>query len=176
MGHLQGIRLTTGTLRIGGDFVQSPSGSLTLEVVSPFLVESLYHQQNDRLEVDGQMTLDGTLSIEFLHEYQPAAGDSFDFLDFASLTGEFRNVELPRLRSGFVWDLSDLYVSGQARIIETDIASTTLKFKCSKGLDVEATMNAVAEFRIHVHAVLQGRNLFQQFVHVPRLRGVVVIS
>jgi hypothetical protein len=52
--------------------------------------------------------LDVTLTGGFV----PSAGQSFDILDWGSLSGAFSSLNLPSLSSGLSWNTSQLYATG----------------------------------------------------------------
>ncbi len=82
-----------GTLRIEGDYTQSASGILEVEVAS----SSLF----DVLDIGGDATLGGTLLVQFLPQYVPEPGDVFAFLAVeGDLYGQFDHVELVGLEPG----------------------------------------------------------------------------
>lgn len=68
----------------------------------------------DHLDFGGQLTLGGTLNVSLINGFQPAAGQSFDLLDFnaASLSGAFSAISLPTLASGLMWNASQLTTTG----------------------------------------------------------------
>ncbi|HBO43613.1 MAG TPA: hypothetical protein DD670_06725, partial [Planctomycetaceae bacterium] len=66
--------------------------------------------------VAGALALDGTLNVTSLGGAF-ANGQVFDILDWASLSGSFETVNLPALASGLSWDISDLYTSGELRVV-----------------------------------------------------------
>jgi fibronectin-binding autotransporter adhesin len=72
--------------------------------------------QYDHLNVNGELTLAGTLRVSLIDNFQPIAGDEFDILDWATLDGAFATLELPTL-SGFMWDVSQLHIDGLLRVI-----------------------------------------------------------
>ncbi|MEX2307004.1 MAG: hypothetical protein WD738_05400 [Pirellulales bacterium] len=68
--------------------------------------------QHDRIDVAGTLSLDGALSVFLINGFNPAVNNSFDILDWGSLSGTFDSISLPAL-SGFVaWDTSNLYTTG----------------------------------------------------------------
>lgn len=97
-----------GVTHVMGDLTIN-SGSILLEIAGN--TESLY----DQLQVDGTLTAGGTLNVTLLG-YNPVAGDSFDLLDFGSLTGSF-NVMLPGLDAGLTWDVSAFGATGALTVI-----------------------------------------------------------
>jgi hypothetical protein len=50
--------------------------------------------------------------VLLLGGFTPAAGDAFDILDFASLSGTFSVVNLPGLAPGLFWNSAELYSTG----------------------------------------------------------------
>jgi hypothetical protein len=80
-----------GTLHVGGNFFQSSSGTLEIEIASLFSF--------DQLMVSGTAALDGTLVIS-LDGYTGHAGDSFTILTSSGLSGNFLNLDLPELSNG----------------------------------------------------------------------------
>lgn len=70
-------------------------------------------QAFDRLIVDGELQLDGgELIVTMLGAPAAQLGDSYDFLDWGSLSGHFDSLDLPALSAGLVWDTSRLYIDG----------------------------------------------------------------
>lgn len=93
-----------GQTHVTGDLAIS-AGALSIDVAGSTA------GQFDRLLVDGALTAGGTLSVTLLNNYAPAAGDSFDLLDFASASGSF-TLSLPPLAAGLIWDDSNLLTGG----------------------------------------------------------------
>jgi hypothetical protein len=67
--------------------------------------------QYDRLVVDGALAAGGALEIILIDGFSPAAGDSFDLLDFASASGSFA-LSLPSLSDGLQWNTTSLLTTG----------------------------------------------------------------
>jgi hypothetical protein len=67
--------------------------------------------EHDRLNVSGTASLDGTLQIQLINGFDPNVGDSFDILNWGSLSGTFDTLNLPAL-SDLQWDTSRLYTAG----------------------------------------------------------------
>lgn len=76
-----------GTITIGGDYTQTTSGRLDVEITSS--------TEHDRLNIAGTANLDGTLAISFLNDYVPVGDTAFYFLNAGSITGRFATVNLP---------------------------------------------------------------------------------
>jgi hypothetical protein len=92
-----------GVLNIAGTFLQTPGGTLQLEIGG-----TQAGVDYDQL-VANVVLLGGTLEILLVDGYVPVGGESFDLFDFDSMGGLFAAMELP---SGIDWDTSNLYVDG----------------------------------------------------------------
>ncbi len=68
--------------------------------------------QYDQINVTGGLSLDGALSVFLLGGYMPAAGATFDILNWGSLDGTFSSLSLPSLGGGLGWNTSQLYTTG----------------------------------------------------------------
>jgi T5SS/PEP-CTERM-associated repeat protein len=110
-----------GMLTISGNYTQgqaiplSSFGSLNIELESA--------ASYDSLNVNGNITLDGTLNISILDDfpntYIPAIGDSFDILNWTgSLSGAFDlPLGLPTLPGSRMWNTSQLYTTGVISVV-----------------------------------------------------------
>jgi hypothetical protein len=96
-----------GVLSVSGDFVQGAAGMLAIEIAGT-TVETEY----DQLNVTGNATLDGTLSVTLLGGFLPEVGDTFDVLNAALISGTFATLDLPALAGGKSWNTSVLYTDG----------------------------------------------------------------
>jgi hypothetical protein len=73
-----------GTLHIVGDFTQAPSGTLEVELS--------WGGEYDKLEVTGQVYLDGILEINLIDGFMPEPTDTFEIVTGASFAGAFNEV------------------------------------------------------------------------------------
>ncbi|MFY9514551.1 MAG: PEP-CTERM sorting domain-containing protein [Rubrivivax sp.] len=95
------------TGHLGGDLTMYAGSGIVLKA------DTAASRQLDRLIVDGAVTLTGgDLVITLDGRFALRAGDSWDFLDFGSTSGQFSQLRLPTLASGLVWDSSRLYSDG----------------------------------------------------------------
>lgn len=79
-----------GTLRIDGDYTQSESGELTIELAG------VNEGEFDVLSVMGAASLDGALRIELADGFVPTEEDGpFTIMEFASVSGQFDSVIMP---------------------------------------------------------------------------------
>jgi hypothetical protein len=108
-GGLVSPGTSPGALHIDGDYVQTASGELFIELAS---LETF-----DRLVVTNTLDLGGTLDVSLLEDYAPAAGATFDILEWATLIGTFDDVNLPALDGGLMWDDSNLYTTGVLAVV-----------------------------------------------------------
>jgi hypothetical protein len=83
-----------GTLAVDGDYTQGAAGTLAIEIA-----ETAF----DRLVVNGQANLAGTLDVTLLDGFAPSNGATFDILDFSSVSGDFDTLNLP---TDFSWDVT----------------------------------------------------------------------
>jgi hypothetical protein len=76
-----------GILTIVGDYTQTGGGDLVIEIggLNP-------GTDFDQLNVTGQATLDGTLTVNLINGFQPASGDGFTIMTFSSGSGAFANL------------------------------------------------------------------------------------
>lgn len=96
--------LSPGTLPINGNYIQNSTGVLQIELSS---IASF-----DRLLVNGAASLSGTLAVSLIDGFVPAAGNTFDILDWGTRNGTFDTLQLPALAIGLQWNISQLYTSG----------------------------------------------------------------
>ena len=85
----------TGTLTITGNYTQTTLGTLRLEIAG--LVAGT---EFDRLVVSGSSTLAGTLDLQFINGFDPAVGNAFQIMTFASRVNQFTNVTSTGLSAG----------------------------------------------------------------------------
>jgi len=85
------------------------SGAPTLQIELAGIAPGIEY---DQLHVAGQLSLGGTLAVSLVNNFTPTAGNSFDILDWGTLSGTFATVQLPTQNGRIVWDTSHLYDSG----------------------------------------------------------------
>jgi len=107
-GGVIGSSSSTGTTTVNGGYTQGASGVLEIELGG--LTRS---SQYDVLDVNGLVTLGGELEVMLINGFSPAAGNTFDVLDWNSRNGEFDDLDLPSLAPGLLWDTSALYSTGR---------------------------------------------------------------
>ena len=73
--------------------------------------------QYDGIDIDGLLSLDGTLKLTLLGGFQPSLSDSWQLFD-GTTTGSFRQLDLPSLAPGLSWDFRSLYQTGSLSIRE----------------------------------------------------------
>jgi fibronectin-binding autotransporter adhesin len=70
-----------------------------------------------QLLVSGNAALAGALEITLTNGFSPTAGQSFDILDWGSLSGTFSSLNLPALSNAATWDTSQLYTTGALSVV-----------------------------------------------------------
>jgi hypothetical protein len=86
-----------GILTVDGSYTQGANATLQIEIDG-----TTPGEQYDRLVVTGAANLDGTLEV--LLGFTPASNDSFDVLDFSSVSGDFATFTMDPL---FTWNVND---------------------------------------------------------------------
>lgn len=76
-----------GTLTVNGNFTQTSTGALQIELASPGVF--------DRLVVSGNASLAGTLAVQSFGGFAPAYGQQFNFLQAGTITGTFDTITMP---------------------------------------------------------------------------------
>ena len=91
-------RTPPGTLTIDGDFTQTETGILNIEVggTTPGV-------QYEQLQVTGRATLAGTLNLTAINGFTPVSGQVFQPLDFAAHAGQFAQITGIGLHAGLGW-------------------------------------------------------------------------
>ena len=76
-----------GVLILRTDYPTTPTSKLNIEIGGTPTSEN-----NDRLEISGEATLGGTLTISLIDNFVPAVGDTFEIVTYASYTGSFETI------------------------------------------------------------------------------------
>ncbi|HET9529318.1 MAG TPA: HYR domain-containing protein, partial [Blastocatellia bacterium] len=76
-----------GIINIAGDYTQTSTGVLNIEIGG-----LTAGTQYDRLIVGGIAMLDGTLNLMLINSFSPNVGDTFQVLNYMSLTGSFATI------------------------------------------------------------------------------------
>ena len=99
---------SAGTLLVLGDITLSATSVLNIE---------LDDGSQDLLDTNGNLSLAGELSVTLINGFSPSAGQTFDVLNFASVSGQFDSLDLPTLATGLIWDVSTLEVNGELSVL-----------------------------------------------------------
>ena len=118
---LGGTGATSGALTVSGVVNPGTTGAGTLTVngngtfnagsTALFQLGGATAGQFDKLSLSGTLTAGGTLDVDLINGFTPAAGNSFDILDFTTATGAF-TLSLPALGGGLSWNTSQLLTTG----------------------------------------------------------------
>jgi hypothetical protein len=95
----------------GGDVVFGPASTLKIELGGT-VRGSMY----DALNIAGNLATENALEVSLINGFVPSIGQTFDILNWGSLTGQFASLSLPSL-SGAAWDTSQLYVNGTLKVV-----------------------------------------------------------
>ena len=91
--------LSAGSLNITGNYTQGSGGDLKIEIGGNTT------DKYDNLTIGGIASFAGSLTVELIDGFTPAAGNSFTIMTFASKTGSFATTNLPVLSSGLKWNV-----------------------------------------------------------------------
>ena len=75
------------TLYVEGDLNQADDGTLEIE-----LAGTTPGSEYDQIIVSGTASLDGTLDLQTINDYQPEVGDSFEIISAAEIQGTFHTI------------------------------------------------------------------------------------
>jgi autotransporter-associated beta strand protein/T5SS/PEP-CTERM-associated repeat protein len=104
---------TLGTLTVGG--LTLAGGTLAMEIGG-----TAAGTQYDQVSSSGAFSLAGALNVSLANGFAPSAGQSFNLLDWGSLSGTFSSMSLPTL-SGLTWNTSQLYTNGVLSVASANI-------------------------------------------------------
>ncbi len=114
-GYVKGVGTfdnvaVTGTFSPGLSPTILQVGNVTFSPTSTLIMElggTTPGSGYDQLQSTGTIALGGTLQISLINGFVPAAGQTFDLFDSATLSGTFSSVLLPSV-PGLTWDTSQL--------------------------------------------------------------------
>ena len=98
-----------GQLTVNGDYTQQSGGNLFIVVNSDDTPGTTHSQ----LDVNGLLSLDGTLDIDADGPFNAQFGDRFQILEFNTISGAFSGVTQDTPAFGGIFDLQDLYTTGE---------------------------------------------------------------
>ena len=99
---------SAGTLSVLGDVVLTDTSVLDIELAPG---------ASDLLNVSGALQIDGELQVSLIDGLIPAAGQTYNILDAASVSGQFDSLDLPLLSVGLLWDVSSLETIGELSVV-----------------------------------------------------------
>jgi T5SS/PEP-CTERM-associated repeat protein len=105
----------TGTFSPGFSPTLVIAGSLSFGSTNTLIMElggTTPGSTYDQIQASGALGLDGILQISLINGFNPAAGQSFDILNWGSISGTFSSINLPALIAGLTWNTSQLYTTG----------------------------------------------------------------
>jgi hypothetical protein len=118
MGTFDNVNFT-GTFSPGLSPTIVTAGNLAFSSTSTLEMElsgTTAGSQYDQIQASGALTLTGILNISLIIGFTPAAGNSFNLLDWSSVAGTFSSLQLPTLSGGLQWNTSQLYTTGELSV------------------------------------------------------------
>ncbi|HVN84639.1 MAG TPA: hypothetical protein VMW17_07330 [Candidatus Binatia bacterium] len=80
--------MSAGALTIQGNYTQTDSGALTIEIGGPLAGVGF-----DQLVVGGSASLAGSVNLGLVGDFRPALNSQFEILKFSSRSGEFASID-----------------------------------------------------------------------------------
>jgi hypothetical protein len=119
------LRLAANTLAVTGGALVDDDGTLVVEL------HGTAAHQIGKLSVNAALSAYGTMRVSLGAGFVPAAGDTFDILDFGSLTGTFASVQLPALPVGRFWRTDRLLTEGV--LVASQVPATFAEWQAAFG-------------------------------------------
>jgi T5SS/PEP-CTERM-associated repeat protein len=114
----------SGTFSPGLSPTVSSVGSISLGSSSTLVMEiggTTPGSSYDQIQASGALGLGGILQIPLINGFNPSAGQSFDLLNWGSISGTFSSISLPTL-AGLTWNTSQLYTTGVISVVSAGLA------------------------------------------------------
>ncbi|MGE0483470.1 MAG: hypothetical protein AB7Q81_04985 [Gammaproteobacteria bacterium] len=112
-----------GVVVFGGDMELGTDGELLLEIAGYGGAGAA--DGHDQLQVAGNATVTGMLSVALLDDFVPVAGDVFDVLLAESISGAFSDFQFAALGAGLEWQFSIVAdFDGTADVARLAVVST----------------------------------------------------
>ncbi len=119
IGSSPGLAVDSGDVNFGaGNVFTVEIGGLTACTAACDTDEALRNRSFDKYSVAGHLALGGTLTLAAWDGFQAQAGQSFDLLDWGSVSGQFDTIDSSGLllATGTQLDTSRLYMDGSVSI------------------------------------------------------------
>ena len=157
-------------LAVLGDLFMVSGTTLALDIYDPNV--------HDVLDIQGVLTAAGTLLVSRdpnAPGLQP--GDSFTLLNFASATGQFDSLALPTLNAGLVWNITDLYSTGELTVVtDVDLDNDGLITGNDLLMIQSSNPTLVPEWQsLYGAQVVAGTNLVAAIASVPEPNSVTIL-
>jgi hypothetical protein len=104
---------SAGKLSVTGNFIQNSTSSLQMEL------GGTGDGQYDKLAVGGNLSAQGSLTVQLINGFTPAAGNSFDLLDWGGTRSGTLALNLPSLSPGLAWNTSSFVSTGVLSVAST---------------------------------------------------------
>jgi hypothetical protein len=119
-----------------------PGGTLQIELASA--------TSFGKAVVNGQLALGGTLNVSLVNGFSPMAGNTFDVLDWGTLSGTFSSLQLPSLAGGPLgWDTSQLYTTGTLSVVNTYLKGDWNRDGQVMATDIPAMLSALTDLNTY---------------------------
>jgi Dockerin type I domain len=111
------IAANSGTLVFNGSpLILGSASTLQFQISGPQPAT-----QYGKIDVKGTLTAAGTLQVSLAGGFTPTVGNSFDILDWGSISGAFSMIELPTLTNGAAWNTAQLFSTGNITVVSSTL-------------------------------------------------------
>lgn len=117
-----GAPAAAGTLTVGGNYSQAVNGILEVDIGGP--AEGEY----DRLVINGEAALSGTLRVARLGEFLPQIGEAFEVVQAGSITGIFDAIEIADFRADVIYEATAVMVVVTSGVATEEMAAIPVEF------------------------------------------------
>ena len=111
------IAANSGTLVFNGSpLILGSASTLQFQLSGPQAAT-----QYGKIDVKGTFTAAGTLQVSLAGGFTPTVGNSFDILDWGTISGAFSTIQLPTLTGGGVWNTAQLFSNGIISVVSSSV-------------------------------------------------------
>lgn len=127
-----GVILADSVLEISSDYIHNQASTLEVQLFNPGLGQNM-----SKLDVAGNLNLQGGSLLVTSIGTPAQKGQSFDILDFGTLTGTFDSIDLPGEESS--WDTSQLLSDGIITFLDPPPLETVMTVEASSMAQINLT-------------------------------------
>ncbi len=106
--------------------------------------------QFDQVNASGQLDLGGKLQVSLINGFHPQLGQTFDILNWGTVSGAFSSLALPAIPGGPLgWDTTQLYASGTLSVIKTYLQGDWNRDGQVTAADIPSMLSALTDLNAY---------------------------